>query len=52
MKKFTMKSIFAFLATAMLAMMLVGCGGEKKDAAADAGSGLLLSTPPSRRLNP
>lgn len=37
MKKFTMKSIFAFLATAMLAMMLVGCGGEKKDAAADAG---------------
>ena len=27
---FTMKSIFAFLATAMLAMMLVGCGGEKK----------------------
>ena len=39
MKKFTMKSIFAFLATAMLAMMLVGCGGEKKDAAADAGKG-------------
>ena len=39
MKKFKMKSIFAFLATAMLAMMLVGCGGEKKDAAADAGKG-------------
>lgn len=39
MKKFTMKSIFAFLATAMLAMMLVGCGGEKKDAAADADKG-------------
>ena len=39
MKKFTMKSIFAFLATAMLAMMLVGCGGEKKDAATDAGKG-------------
>ena len=55
MKKFKMKSIFAFLATAMLAMMLVGCGGEKKDAAADAGkvtNGLLLSTPPSRHLNP
>ena len=54
MKKFTMKSIFAFLATAMLAMMLVGCGGEKKDAAAQARvtNGLLLSTPPSRRLNP
>lgn len=30
MKNFTMKSIFAFLATAMLAMMLVGCGGEKR----------------------
>ena len=39
MKKFKMKSIFAFLATAMLSMMLVGCGGEKKDAAADAGKG-------------
>lgn len=33
MKKFTMKSIFAFLATAMLALALVGCGGEKKEAA-------------------
>ena len=32
MKNFTMKSIFVFLATAMLAMMLVGCGGEKKEA--------------------
>lgn len=40
MKKFTMKSIFAFLATAMLAMMLVGCGGEKKEEAkADADKG-------------
>ncbi len=40
MKNFTMKSIFAFLATAMLAMMLVGCGGEKKEAAtADAAKG-------------
>lgn len=39
MKKFTMKSIFVFLATAMLAMMLVGCGGEKKEAAQDAGKG-------------
>ena len=54
MKKFKMKSIFAFLATAMLAMMLVGCGGEKKDAAADAGKGdkWVVATPPSRRLNP
>ncbi|WP_337361516.1 hypothetical protein [Phascolarctobacterium succinatutens] len=47
MKKFTMKSIFAFLATAMLAMMLVGCGGQARVT-----NGLLLSTPPSRRLNP
>ena len=40
MKNFTMKSIFAFLATAMLAMILVGCGGEKKEAApADAAKG-------------
>ena len=27
-----MKKLFAFLATAMLALMLVGCGGEKKEA--------------------
>ena len=27
-----MKKLFALLATAMLAMMLVGCGGEKKEA--------------------
>lgn len=55
MKKFKMKSIFAFLATAMLAMMLVGCGGEKKMLQlmkARVTNGLLLSTPPSRRLNP
>lgn len=36
MKKFTMKTIFAFLATAMLAMMLVGCGSDKEESA-DAG---------------
>lgn len=38
MKKITLKSIFAFLATAMLAMMLVGCGSDKKESA-DAGKG-------------
>ena len=27
-----MKQLFAFLATAMLALMLVGCGGDKKEA--------------------
>lgn len=37
MKNLTMKSIFAFLATAMLAMMLAGCGGDKKEGASAEG---------------